>query len=194
MNKRHSNLAHAGFTLVETLVALLVISVGLLGIAKMQALALSSTGTARMRSIAALDAASLGAMMHADRAYWSAITAADVTDTVQASDGTFTSSDAAVTTQAACTKAAPCTAQQLAGYDLGTWGTVLKATMPPNATATIICKKGTATVPVTCTIQLNWTENLVELNTGMNAGDTAANNNTALQNTGATHFILYVEP
>jgi type IV pilus assembly protein PilV len=194
MSRRHSNGTQAGFTLVETLVALLVISVGLLGIAKMQALALSSTGTARMRSIAALEAASMGAMMHADRAYWSAITAADVTDTVKASDGTFVSSDTTVTTQAACTKGAPCTAQQLAGYDLGTWGTALQATMPPNATATIGCKKSTATVPVICTIQINWTENLVELNTGMNAGDTAANNNTALQNTAGTHFILYVEP
>jgi type IV pilus assembly protein PilV len=155
---------------------------------------LSSTGTARMRSIAALEAASMGARMHANRAYWAAITAADVTDTVQASDGTFSSSDTGVTTQAACTKGAPCTAQQLAGYDLGNWGNALKQTMPSNATATIGCKKSTATVPVTCTIQINWTENLVELNTGMNAGDTAANNNTALQNTAATHFILYVEP
>ena len=38
---------------------LLVISIGLLGIAKMQALALSSTGTAKMRSLAAIEAASL---------------------------------------------------------------------------------------------------------------------------------------
>src|ERR1700743_472856 len=82
MSPRHSNGAHAGFTIVETLVALLVISIGLLGIAKMQALAMSSTGTARMRSIAALEAASLASALRADRNYWAGIAAgASVTAT-----------------------------------------------------------------------------------------------------------------
>src|ERR1700754_3026480 len=60
-----------GFSMIEVMVALIIISVGLLGIAKMQALALSSTGTARLRSLAAIEAASLASVMHSDRAYWS---------------------------------------------------------------------------------------------------------------------------
>ena len=40
----------AGFSLVEVMVALVVICVGLLGIAKMQALALSNTTTSRLRA------------------------------------------------------------------------------------------------------------------------------------------------
>ena len=68
---RHGCLRDAGFSLVEVMVALIVMSVGLLGIAKMQALALTSTTSARMRSLVALEAASLASTMRADRAYWS---------------------------------------------------------------------------------------------------------------------------
>ena len=41
-----------GFSLVEVMVAVVVLCVGLLGVAHMQALALSNTTTARMRSLA----------------------------------------------------------------------------------------------------------------------------------------------
>jgi type IV pilus assembly protein PilV len=60
-----------GFSLVEVMVALIVMSIGLLGIAKMQAAALSNTAIARTRSLAAIEAASLAASMHANRGYWS---------------------------------------------------------------------------------------------------------------------------
>src|SRR5438445_9867309 len=66
-------LREAGFSLVEVMVALIVMSVGLLGIAKMQALALTSTTSARMRSIVALEASSLASTMRADRAYWTLV-------------------------------------------------------------------------------------------------------------------------
>ena len=63
--------AHArGFTLLEVMVALVVTSIGLLGIAKLQALAYASTGSASVRSLVALQAAGLAASMHADRGYW----------------------------------------------------------------------------------------------------------------------------
>jgi type IV pilus assembly protein PilV len=187
-----------GFTLVEVLVALIVISIGLLGIAKMQALSLASTGTARMRSVAAIEAASMASMMHANRTYWAANTSAvTVTVTLSASPP-YTSSDSAVTTPTDCSATAPCNPTQLAGWDLSQWVTALNQTMPLNTTATITCSAESATAPVSCTLQVNWTENLVDVNTGENTGLTAAQNTSALQNatqnTAATHFLLYVEP
>src|ERR1700691_621695 len=70
MMGRHTPPRSSGFTLVEVLVAVIIIAIGLLGIAKMESVALGSTGVAQQRSIAALQAASLAASMHADRGYW----------------------------------------------------------------------------------------------------------------------------
>ena len=211
MRSRNPSAVQRGFTLVEVMVALLVISIGLLGIAKMQALAMASTGTARTRSIAAIEAASIASMMHADRAYWATI-ATGTTETVNvtASSSSFTSSDTTVKPPTGCTATATtpccnptlttlCTAVQLAGQDLTYWAYDLKQTMPSNATATIICPgltvaSGVVTAPVSCTVQISWTENLVDIDTGMNNSLTASQNVTALQNTAATHFLLYVEP
>ena len=60
----------AGFSLIEVMVALVVCSIGLLGLAKMESLALSSEDLSGNRTIAAIEASSLAAMMHADRGYW----------------------------------------------------------------------------------------------------------------------------
>ena len=56
-----------GFSLIEVLVALMVISVGLLGIAKMQALSQSNTQTSGSRAIASILSASLASAMHANK-------------------------------------------------------------------------------------------------------------------------------
>ena len=200
MSTRNFAAAHKGFTLVEVLVALLVISIGLLGIAKMQALAMDSTGTARMRSLAAIEAASVASMMHADRAYWAAIpTGTTETVSVTASSSSFTTSDATVVAPSkGCPTGTPCTAAQLAAQDLTYWAGDLNQTIP-GATATITCpgltvSSGIVTAPVSCTVQISWTENLVDINTGMNTALTAKQNVQNLQSTAPTHFLLYVEP
>ena len=59
-----------GFSLVEVMVAVVVICVGLLGIAKMQAMAVSNTNMSRQRSLAAIEAASIASAMHSNREYW----------------------------------------------------------------------------------------------------------------------------
>lgn len=173
-----------GFSLVEVMVALIVISIGLLGIAKMQALALSSTNTAKMRSLASIQAASLASTMRADRTYWAALTN---TVTVNVTNKTITAaSDAALTTaapaQCAVVAATPCTSAQIAAQDLSDWAAALGTTLP-NDTALITCTfDKTGANPITCTIQLNWTENVVSAS---NAANTAP-----LQ----TQYTLYVEP
>jgi type IV pilus assembly protein PilV len=71
-----TNVGMRGFSLVEVMVAVVVICVGLLGIAKMQALALSNSNTSRLRSLAAIEAAGLAAAMHSNREYWAGSTGA----------------------------------------------------------------------------------------------------------------------
>jgi type IV pilus assembly protein PilV len=192
---------HAGFSLVEVMVALVVISVGLLGIAKMQALALSSTGSARTRSLASLQAASLAATMQADRAYWSAITAANYSVTVS-STGTFstTSDSNLVAPSNSCVSTSAtshlCTAVQLAAQDLTEWGTSLHSALP-SSSATIACNQGgVVTAPPNCAITITWTDHVVGMNTSTNTAATSAQVKTALTNfaTQTSTYQLFVEP
>ena len=70
-NAQHPNPYRTqGFSLIEVMVAVVVICIGLLGIAKMQAMALSNTNMSRQRSLAAIEAASIAASMHSNRQYW----------------------------------------------------------------------------------------------------------------------------
>src|SRR5262249_20277585 len=107
---------YEGFSLVEVMVALIVMSVGLLGVAKMQALALSSTGNARIRSLAALEAASFASTMRADRDYWASV-AKD--PAVVFANGTV--SQTSDKTLAPKGSDCPCTSPQLAYADLQEW-------------------------------------------------------------------------
>ncbi|MGH8260918.1 MAG: type IV pilus modification protein PilV, partial [Steroidobacteraceae bacterium] len=185
----------AAFSLVEVMVALVVLSVGLLGIAKMQALALSSTGTSKMRSLAAIEAASLASTLHADRAYWANI-AASLTVSVDAT-GAITAGDTTLQTAptGGCTSAStPCSSAQIAAQDLSDWVTSLTGILP-GSTATVQCDvDSTKANPVSCSIDLQWTENLVALNTATNTAATATQTATALQNAAKTEYTLYVEP
>lgn len=188
--------SHDGFSLVEVMVALVVISIGLLGIAKMQALALSSTGTAKMRSLASIEAASLATTMRADRNYWSAI-AANLTVNVSAAGAVSSTQDPTLNAAPAshCTSTAtPCTSAQVAAQDLSDWATALVAVLP-GGSAVITCQfDATGVNPVSCGIQLTWNENVIALNTATNASATTAQNQTALSALSQTQYTLYVEP
>ncbi len=175
--------AARGFSLVEVLVSMVVIAVGLLGIAKMQALAYSSTGVSSMRSLAALEASSLAASMHADRAYWAAGGVVPATITITGS----TISDATLATVADCTTASgvnppDCSATTTAAYDLQQWSQAVSALLP-NPVSTITCTNVVGT-PVNCTIQILWAEKAVAVNQ-------QGTNSAAMQ---APTYVLYVEP
>jgi type IV pilus assembly protein PilV len=188
--------SHDGFSLVEVMVALVVVSIGLLGIAKMQALALSSTGTAKMRSLASIEAASLASTLRADRNYWSAI-AANLTVTVANSGSVSSAQNATLNAAPAshCTSVTtPCTSAQIAAQDLSDWAKTLIAVLPAGS-AVIQCNiDATGTNPVGCRIQLTWNENVIALNTATNTSATTTQNKNALSAVSQTQYSLYVEP
>jgi type IV pilus assembly protein PilV len=177
-----------GFSLIEVLVALIIIGVGMLGIAKIQALSYASTGTAAARSIAAIEASSLAAAMRANRDYWTTA-AAGGTQTITTVGAAVTSStDATLLSPGACSAVA-CSMQQLAAYDLQNWATSLNGSLPASS-STITCVPPTAGVPampagypIGCTIQITW----IERSTGINA----QSQNTTMA---APTYTLYVEP
>jgi len=194
--KRAAAGAHShGFSLVEVMVAVIVICVGMLGIAKMEALSVSTTTTARLRSLAAIEAASLASAMHSNRQYW-ANTALPFDLTLNA--GVITSkSDAALATQAMTDVAtvpdnvcfgAACAPLPLAAFDLARWSTNLTGLLP-NPTANINCpaSPGGVAAPPSCTITISWSEKAVAIN----QQETTAAANAAFQ---VPTYTLYVEP
>jgi type IV pilus assembly protein PilV len=164
-----------GFGLIEVLVSLVVISIGLLGIAKIQALAYSRTASANWRSLAAVQASSLASAMRANRLYWSTvgtgllpgkidITTTNSTSSITASDTTLTQTQACVNAASACTSA------QIAGFDLQAWATSLQNSLPGTA-ATISCPTNSS--PVNCNITISWSEQTVGINQQSSAQATA---------------------
>ncbi|MGO9445360.1 MAG: type IV pilus modification protein PilV [Thiobacillaceae bacterium] len=150
--------AQAGFTLLEVLVALIIIAIGLLGIAGMQALAINSTGTARTHGLAAIQAASLAAAMQSNEGFWTAGTAPALTTV----NGTVLGNATLNGQNVDCTQNV-CTAVQLAADDLKKWGVALQVL--PNGQGSVACTTVVNTT-VTCTISVTWNEMTVGLNQG----------------------------
>ena len=180
---KRSARAMAGFSLIEVMVALIIISIGLLGIAKLQAVALSSTGTAGKRSLAAVEAASIASAMHADRAYWSL--ASSAVPTVITGTTIASSPDPLLVSGVNCAVGAACTPVQMAAYDLTQWA-ISAQTIFPSYQASILCLPPAASLPNSCTITMTWTENTVAANKqGIVVGAAAFQTPT---------YILYVQP
>jgi type IV pilus assembly protein PilV len=190
------------------MVAVVIICIGLLGIAKLQSLALSNSSMSRQRSLAAIEAASIASAMHSNRNYWAAFPAnfsvsitgnpAVVTVVGDATLQGLTAADLAASPSTACIGAnsavAACPAAvNLAAFDLARWWGVSVSVQLPNPTATISCPPAPVgnSAPVSCTVQISW----IEKSVAINAQEAAAQQATPL---GITEeqpvFTLYVEP
>lgn len=179
-----------GFSLVEVMVALIIIAVGMLGIAKMQALGLSTTESSGTRSLVAIETASLAASMHVNRDYWVAgppppsftvNVAPGTTPVINDPTGVLSAAPSCGTTTACGTGMA----SQIAAYDVQQWAAALTQVVPA-AQATVTCNN--TAIPVSCTITIVWAENVV-----------STSNTAAAASSGATvlnspAYTLYVEP
>jgi type IV pilus assembly protein PilV len=164
-----------GFSLMEVMVALVVSTVGLLGLAKMEALAMSSTGVASSRSLAAIEASSLAAAMHANPGYWQAGVAPASILISTASNPYAAAAPCTLTGASSCAPAA------MAANDLNQWAGAVGNVLP-GYLATISCSQ--ANFPVTCTIQLQWTEN----------GVAVSAQQTQMSNLVTPTYVLFVQP
>jgi type IV pilus assembly protein PilV len=178
---------HSGFSLVEVMVAVLIISIGLLGIAKMEALSLSNTGNSRLRALAALQASSLASTMQADRNYWSTVPTATTPLTATVTGGAVTvASDGTLKSAPNC-KNVVCTVANMAAFDLTDWAGSINTLIPSSSTA-LNCSVPAAGSPPTCTITVTWTENLV------NANSAQSNSTTAVTALATPQYVMVVQP
>lgn len=186
---RHQKMGrtHAGFTLLEVLIAILVASVGLLGLAKMQALAVSGTQVASSKSLVAMQTAGLAAAMHGNRAFWGS-GLAPASFSVSGTTVTDSSNvlNAPPATCAATTKpsSALCTPAQLAAYDVALWANNMNTLFPTYSTSATCTTAVTS--PISCIVTVTWMENYVAPNQAGQASSAAT--------AGTRSYTLYVEP
>jgi type IV pilus assembly protein PilV len=170
----------AGLSMVEVLVTLVIVATGLLGFAKLQAAALSSTQNARVRSLVALQAASLAAAMSANPRFWSS---ASAPASLRVHGGRVDDPGGALGATADCRRAS-CTPAQLAAYDLQAWAENLQVQFPSHD-ASVGCRAVPGRPPH-CTIELSWTEKSVAIN--------RSTARPAAEMTATQRYSLYVEP
>ena len=152
-----------GFTMLEILISIIVIMIGILGIAGIQMLSINNTEIARYQSLAAILASSMAADIQGNTAYWATSTA-----NISIVGGVVTNGP----TPGNCV-AAICSPAQQAGYDLQNFATQVYATQGsgvlPAGQANISCTVAVGT-PTVCALQIQWLEKNVALNNQTNTG------------------------
>jgi type IV pilus assembly protein PilV len=128
-----------GFSIVEALVALIVLSVGMLGIAGLYVVTLRSSGSAISRMQAVNLASDLADRIRANRTAKIEYEAPDVV------------------TEAVCVgDAADCEPDKMAANDMFLWQRQIDATLPGDPTGAV--DVDTATTPTTYVITVSWQE------------------------------------
>lgn len=159
MLSRRAPRVSSGFTLLEILIALVITAVGLLGLAKMQALAVSATKESGSRGLVALQAGSLANMMYANEAYWATALAPSEPFTISGLNSSNADLNAGVVN--GCT--AKCSPVEMAAADVKTWAQTMNQQFP-SYIATVKCDAWSETSPVNCLIYINWSDRQVAIN------------------------------
>lgn len=136
---KHLTRKDTGFTLLEVLIALLVLSIGLLGLAALQTSGLRSNQMASMRTQATQLAYDITDRMRAN--------------TVGTGDGDYVVNNATHPTATKNCTSASCSPTELATFDLDEWKDSLA--LLPGGVGEIV---QTAATPLTHTITVRWNE------------------------------------
>ena len=130
MKTTQINNRHAGFSLLEVLIAIVILSIGLLGIAAMQVVSMKNNHSAYLRSQASLLAYEFSDIIRSNPVAMAADkfgdAAADGVDLNTANLG-FTISSSCINYQSGCIPGAP---DKLAEADLANWALKINQTLP----------------------------------------------------------------
>ena len=148
MNRRNIKLQNSrGFTLLEALIGFLILSIGMLGIASLQAVSLKAGKASVYGSVAMMKVDELFESMRANPSA-DALTA-------------YAAAGAGAGINHACTGTKNCTEAELAQEDVFWWKLNLTAGLPDAATTTTSVTVTNAVAPsnmATVTITMNWSE------------------------------------
>lgn len=154
---------HRGVGLIEVLVAVLVASIGLLGIASTLLTTMRTTTSSYLRQEAVQDAYNIVDRMRSN------ITAA----TVAGGAYTTTLADTAASTAPTDCSSASCSPSNMAAYDVWQWKTLLSKNLPNGKGAITVAEGTNATT--TITVEVQWDDSAAQAaltchNASCNAG------------------------
>ena len=151
----------AGFTLLEVLVALLVMSIGLLGIGKLMILSARANDSAFMRTQATALGYSILDAMRSNRQ-------AATVNGYDTAMGVFPGAPGC-----GATVATACTSAQQAQNDLSQWGNALAVELPvgQGSVTTVTAVGATGANEITATIVVQWADKVAEQSFGNAAGN-----------------------
>lgn len=124
---QHGITTQQGFTLLEVLIAVLVLAFGLMGLAGIQATGIKNNNSAYYRSVAAQYAAEMADRMRAN--------------------ATIDYSTKSAAPHAACKTTTGCTPSEMAEHDFNEWINALQSALP-SGTGTVTAKVGAGSDPV----------------------------------------------
>lgn len=181
-----------GFTLVELMITVLIVTVGLLGLAKLQATAVSNTSISRTRALMTYQAESLAGMIRANKLFWKTTGLTTYpTFTIDTAGAVFNpgtklgSSGTCVDLSGTNT----CLPENLAWDDLNNWQTTFKSAFP-GARATIGC---VAPGGGACTTSPA-TPNGYDITLTWDQKQAAVNRSTAGSTTLPVSMVMHVQP
>jgi type IV pilus assembly protein PilV len=171
MHATHTTRTSNGFTLVEVLVTLLVLSIGLLGIDKLLLVSSRANDSAYLRTQATALAYSILDSMRANRQ--------------TAVNGVYTGTSTSFTNpNVQCTAASPCSGTTIAQNDMWQWAQDLTTALGPSGVGTIstvnVTDPVTGATDVTATITVQWNDSVAQQTFGATAGNVSVTLETVL--------------
>lgn len=188
---RKSRKLSAGFSLLEVLISLVIISLGILGITGLLIKGMSNAKSANQRTVAAMEASSLAASMYTNRAFWASTTTPISFSTQWSASKPTVASSVGISfiDPASCDDvSSKCSSAQIAGADAQGWANSINNALA-NGASTISCNPRTdgAFKINSCDITLSWTEKFVDTSNG---STTKSSSSTS----GTRSYTLHVEP
>lgn len=147
-----SKTKNTGFSLIEVLVSILIISIGLLGTSYLLIKGSSNAKTSSLRATAAAQASSLASSMYANNEFWNQRNQLIAFKTNKTNIDSISTN--IITTKENCGN---CTPAELAGADIKSWLGSL-ATALPEAKSEVNCPAVTTNKTRSCIIKITWTE------------------------------------
>lgn len=172
MYATHTTQRNNGFTLVEVLVTLLVLSIGLLGIDNLLLVSSRANDSAYLRSQATALAYSIIDSMRANRQ--------------TAVNGGYVANSATIANPGVtCSAASPCSDPTVAAqYDLWQWKNALTTELGPSGSGTIatanVTDPVTGATDVTATITVTWDDTVAQTTFGAAGGNVSITLETVL--------------